>query len=159
MDSVHPLPFAFTAAHLCNPASWVFRVWQLAYLGSRRPVRWKCIILVAQDFSKTIHLKLLGPRFSTVAPKLELLPCPNTVWQMADEVSTLLCRLRGCLANGAIATGPYRVPYATFRKVVTGNRELTRNRCYRCRSCITASTLAELFAETDRSLLFYLLLV
>ena len=35
---------------------------------------------------------------------LELLPCPNTVWRFADEVSTLLCCLRGCLAKGAIAT-------------------------------------------------------
>ena len=34
-------------------------------------------------------------------------------------------------------------------------RELTRNRYYRCRSCPTASTLAKLFSETDRSLLFF----
>ena len=36
---------------------------------------------------------------------LELLPCPNTIWRFADEVPTLLCCLRGCLADGAIATG------------------------------------------------------
>ena len=39
--------------------------------------------------------------------------------------------------------------------ITTSIRELTRNRYYRCRSCPTTSTLAELFSETDRSLPFF----
>ena len=38
-------------------------------------------------------------------------------------------------------------------------RELTRNRCYRCRSCPTASTLAKLISETDRSIPFFFCLI
>ncbi len=73
---------------------------------------------------------MLGLRLSTDRPQAELLHCPNTLRSFYHAVFTLLSRLKHrrhhiemqslCFANGALATEPYRVLYATFRKVVTG---------------------------------------
>ena len=151
MDSVHPLPFAFTTAHLLLPASWGFCVWQLAHLESRRPMRWECIILVAQDFSKTIHLKLLRPRCSTVVPKLGLLPCPNTNSDVLRSVHAAMLSAFDC-ADGAIATGIVLVTTRRFKE--NSNRKLE---CwqgiayYMIQKALQYQTLAELSAETERT--------
>ena len=62
---------------------------------------------------------LVRPRFSTVAPILELLPCPNTNQPRLRSVHAAMSS-DPRNANGAIATGLISSPYATFRKVVTG---------------------------------------
>ena len=66
---------------------------------------------------------MLGPRFSTVAPKLELLPCPNTKG-LCRVVFTLLCRL-SCLANGAIATEIFSCTIRHFQE--SSNRKPYKN--------------------------------
>jgi hypothetical protein len=72
---------------------------------------------------------VLGPRFSTVAPKRSCYPV-RTLIAVCCVVSTLLCCLKHrrhhivmqslCFANGAIATEQLSSLHATFRKVVTG---------------------------------------
>jgi len=76
-------------------------------------------------------INMLRPRFSTVAPKLELLPCPNTKG-LCRVVSTLLCRLKHrrhhiemqslCFAKGAIATWIFSFTIRYFQE--SSNRNL-----------------------------------
>ena len=81
------------------------------------------ITLALASVLTSYKINMLRPRFSTVAPKLELLPCPNTKG-LCRVVFTLLCCLKHrrhriemqslCFANGAIATGTILVATRYF---------------------------------------------
>ena len=58
---------------------------------------------------------MLEPRFSTVALKLELLPCPNTKCDLLRSVHAAMLSAYVC-ANGAIATGTVIVATRYFQE-------------------------------------------
>ena len=97
-----------------------------------------CLLLRLHNASRrllclqTAKLILLRPRFSTVAPKLELLPCPNTNDEMSRSVHVAMLSEKPetpltqslYLADGAIATGINIVSPRYFQE--SSNRNLTQ---------------------------------
>ncbi len=97
----------------------VFGCCQLVPLEGLEPPTPMFVALYSNPLSYSGIEFLLRPRFSTVAPMLELLPCPNTICIELRSVHAAMSSAFDC-ANGAIATGMITCPHATFRKVVTG---------------------------------------
>ncbi len=70
------------------------------------------ITLAPASVLTSYKINMLRPRFSTVAPKLELLPCPNTKGPlprsvhaaMSSETPETPLSQSLCFAKGAIAT-------------------------------------------------------